>query len=87
MYCDVAMLEYDAKAEKLQERRQRRIRIGTMDLKIAAIVIANSLTADAKCDRLFQGTGPTLRRLVNLTSGRESEFRLAATASECASEQ
>src|SRR5579864_8674994 len=41
-YCDIAVIEYDAKAVAVFERlRQARIRIGTMDLKIASIALTN----------------------------------------------
>ncbi len=44
-YCDIAVVEYDEKAAAEFERlRQARIRIGTMDLKIAAIALANDAT-------------------------------------------
>lgn len=44
-YCDIAVVEYDARAAVAFERlRQARVRIGTMDLKIAAITLANNAT-------------------------------------------
>jgi tRNA(fMet)-specific endonuclease VapC len=44
-YCAIAVLEYDEKAAAEFERlRQARTRIGTMDLKIAAIALANGAT-------------------------------------------
>jgi tRNA(fMet)-specific endonuclease VapC len=44
-YCKIAVIEYDAKAVAIYEHlRQARIRIGTMDLKIAAIALANNAT-------------------------------------------
>jgi len=42
VYCRVAIIQYDARAAAEFERlKQAKIRIGTMDLKIAAIAIAN----------------------------------------------
>jgi tRNA(fMet)-specific endonuclease VapC len=42
IYCRVAIVQYDAKAAADFERlRQAKIRIGTMDMKIAAIALAN----------------------------------------------
>lgn len=44
-YCKIAIIEYDAKAVAIYARlRQAKIRIGTMDLKIAAIALANDAT-------------------------------------------
>lgn len=44
-YCDIAVVEYDARAAAEFERlRQARVRVGTMDLKIAAIALANDAT-------------------------------------------
>ena len=44
-YCDIAVIEYDAKASEAFERlRQMRLVIGTKDLQIAAITIANDTT-------------------------------------------
>jgi tRNA(fMet)-specific endonuclease VapC len=44
-YCDIAIVDFDARAATEFERlRQARIRIGTMDLKIAAIALANDAT-------------------------------------------
>ena len=44
-YCKIAVLDYDAKAQKVYTRlRQSKVRIGTMDLKIAAIALANDAT-------------------------------------------
>ena len=41
-YCDIAVVEYGVEAAAEFERlRQVRVRIGTMDLKIAAIALAN----------------------------------------------
>ncbi len=41
-YCDIAIVPYDAKAAQIYEDlRRQRIRIGTQDLKIAAITLAN----------------------------------------------
>jgi tRNA(fMet)-specific endonuclease VapC len=41
-YCGIAVLDFDAKSVVEFERlRQAKLRIGTMDLKIAAIAIAN----------------------------------------------
>jgi tRNA(fMet)-specific endonuclease VapC len=42
-YCNIAVLDFDAKAAAEFERlRQAKIRIGTLDLKIAAIALANN---------------------------------------------
>jgi tRNA(fMet)-specific endonuclease VapC len=44
-YCNIAVLDFDEKAAEIFERlRQAKIRIGTMDLKIAAIALANDAT-------------------------------------------
>jgi tRNA(fMet)-specific endonuclease VapC len=44
-YCQIAVLDYDKQAATEFERlRQARVRIGTMDLKIAAIALANDAT-------------------------------------------
>lgn len=44
-YCDIAVVEYDDRAAGEFERlRRARVRIGTMDLKIAAIALANDAT-------------------------------------------
>jgi tRNA(fMet)-specific endonuclease VapC len=44
-YCETPLLPFDAKAvEQFQRLWVTRIRIGTMDLKIAAIAIANDAT-------------------------------------------
>jgi tRNA(fMet)-specific endonuclease VapC len=44
-YCGVPVLEYDDRAAREFERlRHLRVRIGTMDLKIAAIVVAHGAT-------------------------------------------
>jgi tRNA(fMet)-specific endonuclease VapC len=45
IYSKIAVLDYDEKAAAEFERlRQAKIRIGTMDLKIAAIALANNAT-------------------------------------------
>ena len=42
IYCRIAVVPYDERAAEVFERlRQAKIRIGTMDLKIAAIALAN----------------------------------------------
>lgn len=42
IYCKIAVIQYDDKAAAEFERlKQAKIRIGTMDLKIAAIALAN----------------------------------------------
>src|SRR6195256_2630868 len=42
-YCDIAVVEFDTKAAaEFKRLRQVGVRIGTMDLKIAAIALANS---------------------------------------------
>ena len=44
-YCDIAVVDYDEKAMAHFARlRQAGVRIGTMDLKIAAIALANNAT-------------------------------------------
>lgn len=44
-YCKIAVIEYDAKAVAIYERlQQSKIRVGTMDLKITAIALANDAT-------------------------------------------
>lgn len=44
-FCKIPLIDYDEKAAAEFERlRQARIRIGTMDLKIAAIALANNAT-------------------------------------------
>lgn len=44
-YCRIAVVEFDARAVSEYKRlRQERVRIGTMDLKIAAIALANDAT-------------------------------------------
>ena len=41
-YCNIAVLDFDAKSVVAFERlRQAKIRVGTMDMKIASIAIAN----------------------------------------------
>ncbi len=41
-YCNIAVLDFDDKAAEIFESlKQSKVRIGTMDLKIAAIVLAN----------------------------------------------
>ncbi len=45
IYCRIAVIPYDEKAAHAFERlKQAKIRIGTMDLKIAAIALANDAT-------------------------------------------
>jgi tRNA(fMet)-specific endonuclease VapC len=44
-YCNIAVLEFDKRAGAEFERfRQEQIRIGTLDLKIAAVALANEAT-------------------------------------------
>jgi tRNA(fMet)-specific endonuclease VapC len=44
-YCQIAVVDFDEKAAgELDRLRQSRVRIGTMDLKIAAIALANDAT-------------------------------------------
>jgi len=44
-YCNIAVLEFDKRAgAEFQRFRQERVRIGTLDLKIAAIALANDAT-------------------------------------------
>ncbi len=41
-YCDIAVIEYDEKAaDEFERLRQARLRVGTKDLQIAAIALAN----------------------------------------------
>ena len=45
IYCRVTVVQYDEKAAAHFERlKQTKVRIGTMDLKIAAIALANNAT-------------------------------------------
>src|ERR1017187_8679928 len=45
LYCKIPALDFDEKAAaELQRLRRARIRVGTMDLKIAAIALANDAT-------------------------------------------
>ncbi len=45
IYCKFAVIQYDEKAAEVFERlKLAKIRIGTMDLKIAAIALANDAT-------------------------------------------
>jgi tRNA(fMet)-specific endonuclease VapC len=60
-YCVIAVLDFDDRAVVQCERlRQARIRIGTMDLKIAAIALANDATLLSRNLADF-GKVPTLR--------------------------
>ena len=44
-YCDITVVEFDAKAAaELKRLRQEGLRIGAMDMKIAAIALANNAT-------------------------------------------
>ena len=44
-YCNIAVLAYDVRAvAEFEHLRQLKIRVGTMDLKIAAIALVNSAT-------------------------------------------
>ncbi len=44
-YCRIAVVEFDAAAVEIFKRlQQQRVRIGTMDLKIAAIALAHDAT-------------------------------------------
>lgn len=44
-YCRIAIVEFDAKAiAEFKRLRQEGARVGTMDLKIAAIALANDAT-------------------------------------------
>lgn len=44
-YCRIAVVEFDTKAiAEFKRLRQAKIRVGTMDLKIAAIALANDAT-------------------------------------------
>ena len=44
-YCQIPLLDFDERAAHLLEQlRSSKIRVGTMDLKIAAIVIVNNAT-------------------------------------------
>lgn len=60
-YCRIAVVEFDERAAAEFERlRQLRIRIGTMDLKIAAIALANNATVVTRDSTDF-GRAPGLR--------------------------
>ena len=53
-YCDIAVVEFDTKAAaEFKRLRQEGIRIGTMDLKIAAIALANNATVITRNTRDF----------------------------------
>lgn len=53
-YCDVAIVEFDTRAAvEFKRLRQEGIRIGTMDLKIAAIALANDATVITRNTRDF----------------------------------
>jgi tRNA(fMet)-specific endonuclease VapC len=44
-YCDIAVIEFDAKAAaEFKRLRKEGVRIGTMDLKIAAIALSHNAT-------------------------------------------
>ena len=53
-YCRIAVIEFDSKAvAEFEHLRQAGIRIGTMDLKIAAIALANDATVITRNTRDF----------------------------------
>jgi tRNA(fMet)-specific endonuclease VapC len=53
-YCDIAVVEFDTMAAtEFTRLRQEGIRIGTMDLKIAAIALANDATVITRNTRDF----------------------------------
>lgn len=53
-YCRIAVVEYDAAAVGIFKRlRQEGIRIGTMDLKIAALALAHNATVLTRNTRHF----------------------------------
>jgi tRNA(fMet)-specific endonuclease VapC len=44
-YCEILILDFDGRAAaEFQRLRRARLRVGTMDLKIAAVVLANDAT-------------------------------------------
>jgi tRNA(fMet)-specific endonuclease VapC len=54
-YCDIAVVEFDAAAADVYTQlNQQRLRIGAMDLKIAAIALANNATVLTRNARDFQ---------------------------------
>ena len=60
-YCRIAVIEFDAKAvAEFKRLRQAGIRIGTMDLKIAAIALANEATVLTRNTQDFARV-PTLK--------------------------
>jgi tRNA(fMet)-specific endonuclease VapC len=53
-YCDIAVVEFDAKAAaEFKRPRQAGVRIGPMDLKIAAIALTNNATVLTRNSRDF----------------------------------
>ena len=53
-YCDIAVVEFDAKAVlEFTRLRQSGVRIGSMDLKIASIALANDATVLTRNTRDF----------------------------------
>ena len=60
-YCQIAVLDFDDRAAaRFEELQKQRLRIGTMDLKIAAIAIANDATLLSRNLKDF-GKIPTLQ--------------------------
>jgi tRNA(fMet)-specific endonuclease VapC len=60
-YCQMAVLDFDDRAAvQFEELQKQRFRIGTMDLKIAAIAIANNATLLSRNLKDF-GKIPTLQ--------------------------
>ena len=60
-FCEIPLLDYDADAaSQLEQPRQARVRIGTMDLKIASICLARGATLLTRNMKDF-GQVPDLR--------------------------
>lgn len=60
-YCQIAVLDFDDRAAaRFEELQKQRVRIGTMDLKIAAIAMANNATLLSRNLKDF-GKIPTLQ--------------------------
>ena len=76
-YCDIAVVEFDAEAAIVYARLQTlRLRIGTMDLKIAAIVLANDATLLTRNVRDF-ARAPTCASKIGLHKALRAYHRSA----------
>jgi tRNA(fMet)-specific endonuclease VapC len=63
-YCAIRVIEFDERAAiEFQALKKGKIRIGTMDLKIAAMVIATDSILLTRNARFHQGSGTAIRRL------------------------